>query len=418
LAAADLGHLLEMLPPRQRELVWSQAPLERAGEVLWEVPETVAAELIGATPHERLLQICWQAPADTLQQISRLMPEGLIEELRGTLDPATRRRLQAAAHWPEGTVGQLMSSDIVVVPATATVKDAFKAFRRLAQVPDQTDQLFVVDQQQRLSGALPLKTMLLQRPRAPVAAIMESAPVRFGVLDDAGAAARSFEHYDLVSAPVVDERGRLVGRLTADVVLDLIRQEAEEDLLARDGLSGEEDLLGRIWPSARRRWLWLSVNLLTAFLASRVIGVFEDSIERLVALATLMPIVASVGGNTGNQTVALFVRGLALDQIDRSNIRYLALKEVAIGAINGLVWGGVMGALACVLYWSWQLGAVMAAATLLNLVLAAAVGIAVPVGMQRLGRDPAFGSSVLLTFMTDSMGFLIFLGLATIFLLP
>jgi magnesium transporter len=216
---------------------------------------------------------------------------------------------------------------------------------------------------------------------------------------------------------VVDERGRILGRLTVDVMLDTIRDEAEDDLLRRDGLSGEEDLFGPVWPSARRRWLWLAVNLMTAFCASRVIGLFAGSIEQLVALATLLPIVASVGGNTGNQTVALFVRGLAMDQINTGNIRYLSFKEAAISAINGLIWGSVMGLVAFAIYWNVALGLVMAAAMLLNLILAAVVGIAVPAAMHRLGRDPAFGSSVLLTFMTDSMGFFIFLGLATLFLL-
>src|ERR671919_355181 len=244
-------------------------------------------------------------------------------------------------------------------------------------------------------------------------------PGRASVLgaDDAREAARAFERYDLVSAPVVDERGRILGRLTVDVMLDTIRSEAEDDLLRRDGLSGEEDLFGPVWRSARRRWLWLAVNLMTAFLASRVIGLFEHSIQQLVALATLMPIVASVAGNTGNQTVALFVRGLAMDQINSGNIRYLSFKEAAVSTINGLIWGSVIGLVASVLYGNAALGLVMAAAMLINLILAAVVGIGVPAAMHRLGRDPAFGSSVLLTFTNDTMGFLIFLGLATVFLL-
>jgi magnesium transporter len=418
LAPADVAHLLEMLPPRRRERVWHQVPREHAGEVLAAVQDTVADAMIAITERARLLEICWHADPETLNQVRRLIPADILEQLHGSLDPKTRAWLQASAHWAEGTVGHLISPDVVVVPASATIKDAFKAFRRLAEVPDQTDQLFVVDEQQRLMGALPITTLLVRRPREPVAPFMNSEVIRLRAVDPAAEAARAFEHHDLVSAPVVDDQGRLIGRVTADVILDYVRAEAEADLLNRDGLSGEEDLFGRVWPSAKRRWLWLSINLMTAFLASRVIGVFEDSIAQLVALATLMPIVASVGGNTGNQTVALFIRGLALDQIDASNIRYLALKEVAVSVINGLLWGGVIGAIACVVYWNWQLGAVMATATMLNLILAAGVGILVPVAMDRLGRDPAFGSSVVLTFITDSMGFFIFLGLATAFLLP
>jgi magnesium transporter len=199
--------------------------------------------------------------------------------------------------------------------------------------------------------------------------------------------------------------------------MDFVLEEAQEQALKREGLSGEEDLFGPVWSGARRRWLWLSINLLTAFIASRVIGVFEESIERLVALATLMPIVASVGGNTGNQTVALVIRGLALDQINANNLRYLAIKELAVSALNGVIWGSVMGVITFALYQDLALGAVMAVAMLLNLLLAAAIGIGVPVAMHRLGRDPALGSSVLLTFTTDSMGFFIFLSLATAVLL-
>jgi magnesium transporter len=227
----------------------------------------------------------------------------------------------------------------------------------------------------------------------------------------------AFDRYGLLSAPVVDERGKLLGRLTADRVLDWSRARAETQALKRAGLSGDEDLFGPVWESARNRWPWLAVNLVTAFTASRVIGLFEDTIAGLVALATLMPIVASVGGNTGNQTVALVIRGLALGTITARSARRLVVKELTIGVLNGVVWGGVMGAFAFVLYGKAALSLVMAAAILLNLVVAALVGIAVPVYLARSGRDPAAGASVLLTFTTDSMGFFIFLGLARLLLL-
>jgi magnesium transporter len=418
LDSADIAHLLEMLPPQPRRAVWHQVAVERAGEVLWEAADTVAADLIEATPRDHLLRLCWHMDPDGLHQVQHLIPQDVLSELRNTLDPGKRAWLQTTARYAEGSVGELMSPDVVVVPETATIKTTLRAFRQLQEVPDQTDQLFVVDQDQRLIGALPLKTMLVSRPRTPIAELMQPDVQRFKADDDAQEAARAFERYDLVSAPVIDERGRILGRLTVDVMMDTIREEAEDDLLRRDGLSGDEDLFGPVWRSAQRRWLWLAVNLMTAFVASRVIGLFEHSIEQLVALATLMPIVASVAGNTGNQTVALFVRGLAMDQVNSGNIRYLSFKEAAVSSINGLVWGSAMGLVASLLYGNAALGLVMAAAMLINLILAAVVGIAVPAAMHRLGRDPAFGSSVLLTFTTDSMGFFIFLGLATVFLLP
>lgn len=415
LAPAEIADLFEMLPPKRRLLAWPLVQPEKAADVLAAIPETVATELIAATDLERLTEICRLATADDLHTLMHLVPEALAADLRTAL--ATAGWVPPPHIWPAGTVGARSRVDPVVVPESATIKDALRAFRHLARVPEQTDKLFVVDAERRFCGVLPLETLLVTRPRLPIAALIQRDPVTFGADEDDEAAARTFERFDLVSAPVVDRDGRLVGRLTSDVVLDIVREHSHEDLLARDGLSGGEDLFGSIWPSARRRWLWLSVNLMTAFIASRVIGVFEDSIARLVALATLMPIVASVGGNTGNQTIALFVRGLALDQINDANVRYLAIKELAVSVINGLIWGSVMGVIAFALYFDWQLGLVMAAAVLLNLVLAAAIGIAVPLGMQRLGRDPALGSSVLLTFVTDSMGFFIFLGLASTFLL-
>jgi magnesium transporter len=392
-------------------------PLERAGEVLWEAAETVAADLIEATERDRLLRLCWHMDPDALHQIQHLIPEDVLTELRTTLEPNKRAWLQKSQHYPKGSAGELMSPNVVVVPETATIRTALRAFRQLDDVPDQIDQLFVVDQDQRLIGALPLKTMLVSRLRTPVTELMNPAVHRFRAHDDAEEAARAFERYDLVSAPVVDDRGRILGRLRVDVMMDTIREEAEDDLLRRDGLSGEEDLFDPVWRSARRRWLWLAVNLVTAFCASRVIGPFEHSIEQLVALATLMPIVASVAGNTGNQTVALLIRGLAMDQINRSNVGYLWFKEAAVSAINGVIWGCVMGLAAFALYGNAALGVVMAAAIVINLVVAAAIGIAVPAAMHHLGRDPAFGSSVLLTFTTDSVGFFVFLGLATVFLL-
>ena len=304
-----------------------------------------------------------------------------------------------------------------MITDNATVRDTLKYLRRLEEIPEQSDQIYVINERHHLVGGLPITTLLLHSPRELVAEIMERDLVAFTPEDSASAAGAAFERYDLITAPVLDSRDRLLGRVTVDVIMQFIREEAEEDLLNREGLRGDEDLFGPVVESARGRWLWLFINLLTAFLASRVIGVFEETIVQLVALATLMPIVASIGGNTGNQTIALVVRGLALDQITKDNVRYLALKELGVAAINGVIWGTFMGLVAWALYQNQTLGIVMGIATLLNLLVAAAVGVGVPLGMQRAGRDPALGSSVILTFVTDGMGFFIFLGLATMLLI-
>jgi len=247
--------------------------------------------------------------------------------------------------------------------------------------------------------------------------VLSPEPVVFTPSQDADDAVKAFERYDLISAPVVDERNKLVGRVTVDAIMDYSRRKRDEEALKRAGLRGEEDIFASVAASARNRWFWLAVNLLTAFFASRVIGVFEEAIGRLVALAALMPIVASIGGNTGNQTVALIVRGLALDHIHKSNVPFLLFKEIRVSLLNGFLWGGFMGIVTMILYRNVSLGLVMGTAMLLNLIVAALVGVLVPLFLDRFGYDPAQGSSVLLTFTTDSMGFFIFLGLASAFLL-
>jgi magnesium transporter len=250
-----------------------------------------------------------------------------------------------------------------------------------------------------------------------VSNIMVAEPLTLEPDDKAEVAAQAFERYDLVSAPVVDKQNRLVGRVTVNAVVDYIREESESERLSQAGLREEEDIFASVWDSVRNRWAWLAVNLVTAFIASRVIGAFEGSIEKLVALAALMPIVAGIGGNSGNQTITMIVRALALGQIQADNARRLFRKEIGVAMLNGLIWGGMLGLVAWGLYRSIPLGLVMTAAMTLNLMLAAVVGVAVPMTMQKLGRDPAVGASVMITAVTDSGGFFIFLGLATLFLL-
>jgi magnesium transporter len=250
-----------------------------------------------------------------------------------------------------------------------------------------------------------------------VAEIMAEDAVVFHPEDKADKAAKAFERYDLVTAPVVDENNILVGRLTVDTVMDFIRGEAESDMLSMAGLREEEDLFSSVWKSVQNRWTWLAINLVTAFVASRVIGIFEGSIEKIVALAALMPIVAGIGGNSGNQTTTMIVRGFALGQISSHNMKSLLLKELGVSLLNGLIWGSVLGLMAWWLYGNPQLGLVMTAAMTLNLLLAAVMGVMIPLMMTKSGRDPAVGSSVLITAVTDSGGFFIFLGLATVFLL-
>jgi magnesium transporter len=274
----------------------------------------------------------------------------------------------------------------------------------------------VVDRGGVLTGVLFLRDLLLYPTERAVGEVMDREPIYFRTDDDVREAARAFDRYALVAAPVVNIHGQLVGRLTVDAVMEKAVESAHQDMLSQVGLPKEEDLFASIGQAARNRWPWLMINLLTAFFASRVIGVFEGTIEKVVALAALMPIVASIGGNTGNQAVALTIRGLALDQISGRNARHLMLKELGISLVNGILWGSIMGAATYVLYGNLLLGGIMTVAMCLNLLLASLAGISIPLGLKALGRDPAMGSSIMLTFITDAGGFFIFLGLAALLL--
>ena len=414
---ADIAYILEALPLDDRLLIWRQIEDARGGEVLLEVSEAVRDSLIEALEEPALIKVLSQLDADDLAELADAVPDAILAEVLQSLTTHDRDWLQATMAYPEDTVGHLMSQDVLTVRENQRVEQVLLLLRGRNDLPSNTDSLFVVDSRHLLKGVLTLRALLLNDPEKPVGELILSNPVIFHCSDAANDAARAFERYDLVSAPVVNDRGKLVGRLTVNEVIDYIREESEEDALNMAGLRGDEDLFAPIWDSARNRWLWLSVNLVTAFIASRAIGLFEDTITQIVALATLMPIVAGIGGNSGNQTTALVVRGLALGEITPENTWHLVLKEFGVGLLNGVVWGATVGLFAYVLYWNLSLGLVMAAAMLLNLLLAALVGVAIPLILHRLGRDPALGSSVLLTFITDGMGFFIFLGLATVFLL-
>jgi magnesium transporter len=413
---ADIAYILEALPLEQRLAVWDLVKADRDGEILLEVSDAVRESLIASMDSAELVAAVETLEADELADIAPDLPQSVIEEVVQSLPPEERERLRAALSYPEGSVGALMDFDHVAVREDVTLEAATRYLRRLDELPDNTDQLFVVDRDQRLKGALPLARLIVSELDQPVGRVMLPENVKLEPHDSAEEAASAFERYDLVSAPVVDADGRLMGRLTVDAVVDYIRQRSAESRLAEAGLQQEEDVFAPVLDSFKNRWAWLALNLVTAFIASRVIGAFEDSIAQLVALAALMPIVAGIGGNSGNQTVTMIVRALALGQIQGGYWVKLLGKEIGVALLNGAVWGTLLGAMAYAFYGSVALGGVMALAMMLNFVLAAMMGVAIPWGRARFGRDPALGSSVLITAVTDSGGFLIFLGLATLFL--
>ena len=372
--------------------------------------------LIADMDSTELLAAAEQLETDEIADIAPDLPEEVLKDLLENLDIQNRERLQSALSYPEDSVGSLMEFEITTIREDLTLEVVLNYLRKIKKLPNHTDKLFVVDKDGLILGVLPLERVIVNAPTTIVKNIMAKEVVLFKPEDLADEASNAFERYDLVTAPVVDEKNKLVGRLTVEAVMDFIRQESDNEKFSMAGLREEEDIFSSIWKSVQNRWAWLAINLLTAFIASRVIGIFEGSIEKVVALAALMPIIASIGGNSGNQTTAMIVRALAIGQLTQSSIRSLLYKEISVALLNGLIWGSIVGLFAFYLYNNADLGFVMASAMVLNLILAAIMGVLMPLLMHRLGKDPAVGSSVLITAMTDSGGFFIFLGLATLVL--
>jgi magnesium transporter len=414
---ADVAFILESLPISERLTVWDLVKAERDGEILLEVSDAVRESLIRSMDSEELVAAAEQLDADELADLAPDLPEEVIQDVFQSLPVEEREQLRAAMSYPEDAVGALMDFEVVSVREDVTLEVVTRYLRRFEELPDHTDQVFVVNRDETLKGVLPIAKLVVTDLDKLVGEAMLHDYVALYPDDKAQDAAQAFERYDLVSAAVVDERGRLIGRVTVSAVLDYIREKSETELLSKGGLREGEDIFAPVWESVKNRWSWLAINLVTAFVASRVIGLFEGSIEKLVALAALMPIVAGIGGNSGNQTTTMIVRAYALGQIQLEHARALFMKEIAVALVNGLVWGGILGIIAYLLYGNVKLGFVMTAAMTLNLVLAALMGVLIPITMARFGRDPAIGSSVMITACTDSGGFFIFLGLATLFLL-
>ncbi len=413
---ADIACILEALPIERRLQVWDLVSTERDGEILVEVSGPVRESLIASMNREELIAAAGRLDTDKIADLAPDLPHDVMHDVFKSLTIEEREQLHAAISYPGNSVGALMDFNMIHVRDDATLEAVSRYLRRFDELPDHTDQLFVVGRDDCFKGVLPLSRIVVNEPEVAVAKLIITDTLQLHPDEKAEQAVRAFERYDLVSAPVVDEDGKLVGRVTVDVVLDFIRTGSENNLLKQAGLHEAEDIFATVWKSAQNRWIWLALNLCTAFFASRVIGSFEGTIVKFVALATLLPIVAGISRNSANQTTAIIVRSLSMGQITRDNARRLLLKELAVSVLNGLAWGGFSGLFAYFLYHSVSLGIVMTSAMLLNLMVGATAGLAIPLVMQKLGRNPAIGSSVLITAITDSGGFFIFLGLATIFL--
>jgi magnesium transporter len=414
---AENADLLESLPPEERNALWEAMPSEQEGEILAHLGDEARATIIGEMDHEALVAAAESMDAEDLAEVLDEMPEALSERIVQSLEEDHRKRLEAVLSYDEGTAGRLMSTDVISVRKDVTLAVVLRWLRRHASLPPHTDALMVIDQDGFYLGKLDMARVVTGAPEALVETVMQSEAETLGASASDHEVVSLFERRDLISVAVLDGQGRLLGRITVDDVVDVIREEADRVLLKSAGLEEEEDLFAPVLPSARRRALWLGINLVTVFVAAWVIGRFEEALDKIVALAVLMPVVASMGGIAGSQTLTLTIRGLALDQIAPSNIRWLTTKEILVGALNGVAWALVVALVAYVWFQSTGIAGVIAAAMLLNLLAAAASGVAIPLILARLGIDPALSGAVILTTVTDVVGFLSFLGLASLFLL-
>ena len=417
LSPAEIADLLESLPYSERNHLWDLVNPDKEGVVLLEVGDEVRAKLIRDMPLEDLVNATEGMAVDDLADFMQSLPDKVTDEVLTSLDTQRRIRLEAVLPYPEDSAGGLMNTDTITVRSEVTLKVVLRYLQRLGELPNNTDNLIVTAHDNRYIGVLPLTTLLTSDPQSYVADVMSRDIEAIPAETKAHSVARIFEDYDLLSAPVVDEQMRLLGRITIDDVVDVIREEGDHSVMSMAGLNEEEDLFAPVVPSARRRALWLGINLMTAFMASWVVSNFEGTLEKIVAIAVLMNVVASMGGIAGTQTLTLVTRGLALGQVSRQNRNWLITKELIVGLFNGIIWALVVGGIAFLWFKEANIGMVIAAAMIINLVVAAFSGAAIPLMLRKLGIDPAIAGSVVVTTVTDIVGLFVFLGLATIFLL-
>lgn len=417
LEPAEIAHLLESLPDSKRAMLWKEVPGNEQGEVLGDLGEVARLSLVENIADSEVVQAAKALEIKDLAEVIETLPEDIGEAIRESLDYRGLRELEAALAFPEDSAGRLMNTDAVSVRADVTLDTVLRYLRRRESLPDQTVGLMVVDREGQFLGELPFSALLTRQPESEVAEVMNTEAIWVRPDLPQRDLAALFRDHNLVSVAVADEKGKLIGRVTSDGMMDVMQEEADRLILGAAGLDEGEDLFAPVLPSARRRALWLGINLATAFLAAWVIGLFEATLDKVVALAVLMPIVASMGGITGSQTLTLIIRGLALGNISSSNTRWLAYKEIAISVLNGIVWAIVVGVVSYLWFKDIRISSVLGVAMIINMIAAAFSGFILPLVMDKIGIDPALAGSVVLTTITDVVGFMSFLGLATLFLL-
>ena len=414
MAPADVAHLLESSPQKDRLVLWNLIESELDGEVLQYLGEEVRGDIVGRMTPEELSNAVADFETDDLVDLLQELPERVSEQVLQAMDIQDRERVEAVLSFPEDTAGGLMNIDTITVRPDVTLDVAFRFLRRHSTLPDVLDNLLVVNRRDEFIGILPINALLVSDPSLMVRDIMRTETEVLNPNTPSEEVARRFQRMDLISAPVVDDRNKLLGRITIDDVVDVIQEQAEHSLLQLQGLDEDEDLFAPISRTARRRGLWLGVNLITAFIASAVIGLFEATLQQVVALAVLMPIVASMGGIAGTQTLTIVIRAMALGQITPARGRTLVMRELGVGLLNGTFWSAAVAGVAYLWFGEAILGVLIASAIVINLATAALAGATLPGLLKRLGIDPALAGGVLLTTITDVVGFFAFLGLAAL----
>lgn len=414
---SEVARLLESLPLKERAMLWEIVDSEIGGDVLVELAEDVRDGLIEGMATEELIAAAEGMEVDDLADLLADLPETVTQEVLLSLDKQDHERLKQVLAYDEESAGGLMNVDIVTVRPDVTLEVVSRYLRAVGEMSDGTDSIFVVSRDNSYIGALFLSRLVTRDPDEMVANVMSTEVMPIPAHTPSAQVVWEFENRDLLSAPVVDDDFRVLGRITVDDVVDVIREEAEHSLMSAAGLDEEDDMFAPVVKSASRRALWLGVNLGTAFLAAAVVDLFQSTIDKIVLLAVLMPVVPSMGGVAGSQSLTIMTRAIALGQINRSNSRGILRKEVLVGVLNGCAWAVVVATLTYLWFGDWRIGAIIAAAMVINLVVAAGAGYGIPLILKKLHVDPALAGGVVLTTVTDVVGYMAFLGLGAIFLL-
>ena len=416
LQPSELARLLESLPLAERAVIWEMVDPEREGEVLVELADEVRDGLIESMQDHEIIAALEGMELDDLADLVADLPEALTRQVLRSLDHQDRERLHAVLSYDEESAGGLMNVDVVTVRPDVTLEVVLRYLRARGEIPDGTDSIYVVNRDNEYFGSLFLSRLLTLDSNQSVAEVMSTEIQPIPAHTPSDEVVWEFEHRDLLSAPVVDDQNRLVGRITIDDIVDVIRDEAEHSFMSAAGLDEEDDMFAPVVKSAWRRALWLGVNLVTAFVAASVVDLFQTTLDKIVLLAVLMPIVPSMGGVAGSQSLVVITRAMALGQVDRSNARRILRKELLVGLLNGFAWSAVVAFVTFAWFADWRIGAVIAGAMIINMAVAASAGFSVPLILKRLRIDPALAGGVVLTTITDVVGYMSFLGLGAAFL--